>query len=310
MTDSSASIGPDINQWREHGHFVSFGPHRIFCIDSAPDDRRRPVLILIHGFPTASRDFAKIWPALSERFRVLSADMLGFGFSSKPRQHTYSIIEQADVIEAVIAQHGVTHYHVLAHDYGDTVAQELLARDNARTQRAINSVCFLNGGLFPETHRPRLVQRLLKSPIGPLLSRCMNRRAFARSMTAVFGPSNPPSTSELDAFWTLITHDNGHLITHKLIHYMADRVRHRERWVTALQDAQCALAVIDGAADPVSGAHMVARYRELVGKGYVVELPGVGHYPQIEAPDLVLAHYIDFLASEVLVTAFHGRSEL
>ena len=36
---------------------------------------------------------------------------------------------------------------------------------------------------------------------------------------------------------------------------------------------------------------MVARYRELVGKGHIVELTGVGHYPQIEAPDLVLEHY-------------------
>jgi pimeloyl-ACP methyl ester carboxylesterase len=79
---------------------------------------------------------------------------------------------------------------------------------------------------------------------------------------------------------------------------MADRRRHRERWVDALRDARCPLAVIDGAADPVSGAHMVARYRELVGRGYVVELPGIGHYPQIEAPGLVLEHYARFLAGE------------
>jgi len=293
---------PDVEKWRSMGHDVKFGSHRIFCVDSAPDDSARSVLVLIHGFPTASWDFAKIWPALAARFRVIAADMLGFGFSSKPRRHGYSIMEQADVFDAVLAHHGVERHHVLAHDYGDTVAQELLARDNARPTPRIDSLCLLNGGLFPETHRARRVQKLLEGPLGPAISRLTTRATFGRSMTAIFGPSTPPSENELDAFWTLVSHDDGHLLAHELIHYMEDRRRHRERWVAALQEARCPLAVIDGAADPVSGAHMVARYRELVGKGYVVELEGIGHYPQIEAPDDVLRHYFAFLADAGIAT--------
>jgi pimeloyl-ACP methyl ester carboxylesterase len=46
---------------------------------------------------------------------------------------------------------------------------------------------------------------------------------------------------------------------------------------------------VNGLEDPVSGAQMVARYRELVPHADVVELPGVGHYPQLEAPDAVVA---------------------
>jgi pimeloyl-ACP methyl ester carboxylesterase len=117
---------------------------------------------------------------------------------------------------------------------------------------------------------------------------------FDRSMTAVFGPGHPPTAGELDAFWKLVTHDGGHRIAHKLIRYMTERVEHRERWVDALRSASCPLAVINGAADPVSGAHMVARYRQVVGKGDIVELQGVGHYPQVEAPELVLQHYARF----------------
>lgn len=287
-------MGPNLEQWRQSGHFIAFGQQRIFCIDSAPGDRARPTLILVHGFPTASWDFAKVWPTLALRFRLIASDMLGFGFSSKPRRHAYSIMEQADVIQAVAEAHGVGRYHLLAHDYGDTVAQELLARDNARASPSIDSVCFLNGGLFPETHRPRPIQRLLAGPLGPLVSRLINRRAFERSMTGLFGPGHPPAAGELDAFWTLVTHEGGHRLAHELIHYMAERVRHRQRWVDALCDARCPLALINGSADPVSGAHMVARYRELVGKGYIVELPGVGHYPQVEAPALVLEHFERF----------------
>jgi pimeloyl-ACP methyl ester carboxylesterase len=287
-------MGPDLEQWRESGHFVALGEHRIFCIDSAPGERARPTLLLIHGFPTASWDFAKLWPALTTEFRVLAADMLGFGFSSKPRHHAYSIDEQADLFEQILAAKGVDRYHILAHDYGDTVAQELLARDNARATRTIETACLLNGGLFPETHRPRLIQKLLRSPLGPLVSRLVNRRGFGRSMTALFGPSHPPTEGELDAFWTLLSAESGHRLAHRLIHYMGERIQKRQRWLDALCNARCQLALINGSADPVSGAHMVARYRELVGAGYIAELPGIGHYPQVEAPALVLEHYQRF----------------
>lgn len=283
-----------VDEWRARGRHVAFGTHRVFCVDSAPGDRTRPTLVLIHGFPTSSWDFVKVWPALAERFRVVAPDMLGFGFTSKPRRHAYSIMEQADLFDAVLAQHHVGRHHVLAHDYGDTVAQELLARDAERPPRLL-SVCFLNGGLFPETHRARVTQKLLAGPLGPLMSRLSNRDTLARSFKAIFGPDTPPSREEMDGFWQLVAHDGGNLIFHELIAYMADRRRHRERWVRALQDARCPLAVIDGALDPVSGAHMVARWREVVGRGYVVELPRIGHYPQVEAPDEVLRHYWRFL---------------
>jgi pimeloyl-ACP methyl ester carboxylesterase len=140
---------PDLQRWRALGRHVTVCGHRIFCIDSAPDDRARPALLLIHGFPTASWDFAKVCPRLGATFRVLALDLLGFGFSSKPRDHDYSIIEQADVVEAVVAAAGVTSHHVLAHDYGDSVAQELLARDNVRCVHRLDSVCFLKADCFP-----------------------------------------------------------------------------------------------------------------------------------------------------------------
>jgi len=291
MHDSGARA-LDLVAWRALGVTRSLLGHRIFQIDSDPGGARAlPVLVLVHGFPTASWDFAKLWPALTRDFRVIAADMLGFGFSAKPSDHRYSIFEQADLFEALVTERGIERYHVLAHDYGDTVAQELLARDRTRTTPRLASVCLLNGGLFPETHRPLAIQRLLLGPLGPVVSRFTNRRAFERSMRRIFGAQTPPSPDELDSLWQLVSHDDGHRIFHRLIPYMRERRENRERWVGALVDAHVPLGLIVGAADPISGAHMVARYRELVGHGYVAELPGIGHYPQIETPGQVLEHF-------------------
>ena len=152
----------------------------------------------------------------------------------------------------------------------------------------------LNGGIFPEMHRPRFVQRLLASPLGPLVGRATSKRAFAAGMTAVFGRATPPSDALIDQLWTLLRHNDGARVLHLLIGYMAERRLHRERWVGAVTRSEVPLRLIDGPADPVSGAHMVARYRSLVPGADVVELPGIGHYPQIEDPAGVLRAFLAF----------------
>jgi pimeloyl-ACP methyl ester carboxylesterase len=82
----------------------------------------------------------------------------------------------------------------------------------------------------------------------------------------------------------------------QLIGYMAERRRPRTRWVGALVDASVPLRLIDGLADPISGAHMVARCHELVPAVEITELEGIGHYPQVEAPEAVLSAYLGFRA--------------
>lgn len=251
-------------------------------------------VLLIHGFPTASWDWARIWPALSRRFRCLAFDMIGFGYSVKPRDFGYSIHAQADLCEAFMTAQRVQEYAIVAHDYGDTVAQELLARHaEGRARQGLTRVVLLNGGLFPETHRPVLIQKLLASPLGPLVARLTTYRKFAASMRQIC--ARPLADADLEGMWRLMTFNNGLAVLPKLIGYMAERRQHRERWVGGLQKSIVPVRLINGLRDPVSGAHMVARFRELVARPDVVELADVGHYPQIESPEAVAEAAIDFL---------------
>lgn len=287
----------ELSEWRARGQTFEHRGHRIFYVD---EGEGVPVVAL-HGFPTASYDWAAVWPRLVARYRVLAPDFIGFGFSAKPRGHDYSILDQADLVESLLAAAGVEEALVLAHDYGDTVAQELLARDLERREGGgdglrLTAVCLLNGGLFPETHRPVIIQRLLLGPLGPLVARLSNRRAFHRSFSSVFGPATQPTTEELDRFWELVSTSDGMRIAHRLIRYIPERVQHRARWVGALERTPVPVRLIDGLLDPVSGAHMVDRYRQLVPDADVVALPEVGHYPQVEAPDETVEAALGFFA--------------
>lgn len=282
-------------EWRSRGIWRDCAGRRTFIVHDPGPAAPAGTILCLHGFPTSSWDWVPLWSELTKTHRVVAYDFLGFGFSEKPDVRL-RIDEQADISEALIETLDLGYVHLLAHDYGDTVAQELLARDNGRADPRLQSVMFLNGGLFPETHRARLIQKLLASPLGPVLSRLLGRRAFARSFSAVFGAKTHPSEAELDAFWSIISSDGGRKLFHLGIHYMAERRMNRERWLDALKEAAVPLGLINGSADPVSGAHMVARYRELVPReDFIVELPPIGHYPQVEDPQGVLQAYRSFL---------------
>jgi len=286
-----------LRQWYDSGQYFQFGEHRIFYQEAAPE--RRQALLLLHGFPTSSWDWHHIWAELSLHYHLIAPDFLGFGYSDKPRKHDYNIKEQADMVEALMVAKGRQQYHLLAHDYGDTVAQEILARESEREEALhLQSLILLNGGLFPETHRPRPIQRMLLGPLGPLIAPLLSRRSLRSNFEKIFGPHTQPRPQEIDEWWSLINYNNGKAIFHKLIRYMTERVEQRERWVNALINPPILVRLIVGERDPISGHHAADRYEDVVQKSAdVVRLLEIGHYPQTEAPKEVLSHCWSFWES-------------
>ncbi|HVG64066.1 MAG TPA: alpha/beta hydrolase [Hyalangium sp.] len=296
MTLSTISV-EGARAWAAAGRHMDVRGHRIFVRTGGSESA--PPLLLLHGFPTSSLDWAPVWNELAREHRLIAFDFLGFGFSDKPRHHVYDLMEQASIAEAVAAAHGAPAPHLLAHDYGVSVAQELLARAREGGPLAVRSCCFLNGGLIPESHRARFIQRLLASPLGVLVAMLISQKRFAESFSAVFAPATRPSQAELDGYWAAMTHQNGHRLGHKQIRYMEDRRKHRARWVGVLEHPLVPIALINGSVDPVSGVHLADAVATLNPLIPITRLDDVGHYPQVEAPERVLEAYRMFRASLV-----------
>ena len=80
---------------------------------------------------------------------------------------------------------------------------------------------------------------------------------------------------------------------------MRDRRENRQRWIDAIGNFNRPVALLNGSYDPVSGAHMIARYKELLGvPDFLREYAEIGHYPQLEAPDRVASDYLEFLSAQ------------
>ncbi|NKI31038.1 alpha/beta fold hydrolase [Croceivirga thetidis] len=285
----------DLSAWKQKGTYFNYNGHNIFTVEEGKGE----TLLLIHGFPTASWDWHKLWPELTKQFHVLTFDMLGFGFSDKPKKYAYSIVDQANLIEALLTLKKVQQLHIFSHDYGDSVAQELLARFQERQQKSeegliLKSICLLNGGIFPGEHRPLLIQKLLMGPFGSLIAQAFTRKKLAKNFRKIFGPETQPTENELDSFWELMTYNEGKKVFHLLIRYMKERMVNKVRWEDALIQARIPLRFINGNMDPISGKHVADFYRSKVKEADVVDLPKIGHFPLIEAPNEALHHYMNF----------------
>ena len=282
-----------LSQWQTNGQFIDINANQIFT--KTAGDANNPALLLIHGFPSASWDWEGMWDELTKHYFLVTLDMLGFGLSDKPINATYKITEQADLYTQFLKRLNITDVHILAHDYGDTVAQELLARQVAsQSDFKINSVCFLNGGLFPEVHKPLFIQKLLLSKLGWIVPKLMNKQKFANNLVTIFGKNTPPTTQVIDTLWELLVYKGGLAVMPKLISYIKQRQQNRERWVGAIINSNIPLTFIAGAEDPISGKHMIEHYKKLIPNARVQEFVGLGHYPQVENPDAITQAYLSF----------------
>ena len=132
-----------------------------------------------------------------------------------------------------------------------------------------------------------VVAKALRGPIA--------RRALERSIGELFGPRTQPSPDDLEWMWEVLAHNDGVRVTHKVGRFVLDRREHRNRWVRAMRATAVPMRLIDGPADPNSGRHMAERYRELVPNPDIVLLGDeIGHWPQLEDPEGLLEHYLEF----------------
>ena len=82
------------SQWLNSGEYIrwtstleenkSFGELNVFTVQKG--DTKKPVILMIHGYPTSSFDFMELFDLLSMDYYVCAIDTPGYGFSDKPRE--------------------------------------------------------------------------------------------------------------------------------------------------------------------------------------------------------------------------------
>ncbi len=275
-----------VKGWEARGRRARVLGREIFFVDEPPvtDTGLDPVLVL-HGFPTCSFDWRAVWPSLRERRRVIAPDMLGYGLSDKPLDHHYSLVEQADIVSALLEELRVERCALVTHDIGDSVGGELLARalDGALpfeiTRRVITNVT-----IYMDLVQLSAGQQLMLALPDEALpeEHAPNEELFTASLAATF--ARPVGDDEMRAQWELVSRAGGNRILPRLIRYIDERRALEPRWTGAIEVHPSPLAIVWCVRDPIAVPAMAERIAARRPDVPPVLLDA-GHYPMIELPD-------------------------
>lgn len=279
----SRPLPPSVQRWRDRGRFLTLAGMQVFVVDTGPADADDVVLIL-HGFPTSSHDWHRALPQMTGAAprRFVLFDMPGYGLSDKPEGYSYSLMEQADIAEMVLREHGVTRAQIVAHDMGTSVACELMARrERGLLSFEARSLLLMNGSVHIELAHLTPSQRLLRSPLKHTFSRLGSGTVFKAQLRRILG--KPLPDDELDAMWAQILHHDGKRRLPAIIDYLGERRRFWNRWIGALTRLDDLPAhVLWGPLDTVAVPAIAERLATEIPGAELEWLEGLGHYPQLE----------------------------
>ena len=126
-----------------------------------------PVL-LIHGFGASSYSWRHIIAPLSQKYRVITIDLKGFGESPKPRDDLYSVYEQARLVRNFILENDLQNVHIVGHSYGGGVALVTSVYLAASHPNLQNSLVLIDSIAYPQD-LPDFVEVLATPVLGSLL---------------------------------------------------------------------------------------------------------------------------------------------
>lgn len=289
-------MNKEVESWKSNGKYFRFNDKNIFYNQIGEGDN----LLIIHGYPYNSFEWKETIEELSKTYKVTFFDLLGMGFSDKPKNHKYSFEEYCDIVNALLKNLNINETHIFSHDLGVSVTQELIARNaEGKNSFKIKSSAFMNGSLFIDVYKPRLIQKLLsKSPtlIGKILSKIMSKSMVNKSVKSVFGPFTQPTEDFLDNQWEILNYNQGKNITYLIGRLVFEKYKYLNRWVNAMQTTTIPMCYICGQYDPNSGIHMAKRYEELIPNPKVYLMSeNIGHWPQLEDQKKVLEIYLKFI---------------
>lgn len=296
----------EIDNWKASGTYIRSAKADDMMVfakevgnpSASPDQ----TLLLLHGFPESSFSFHLVLDGLSDHFeRIILFDFPGYGLSDKHKiGYSYSLLDQADIALEVWKHFGVTGGHLLAHDMGDSVATELVAREVEKSLPSwfsigLKSYTLTNGSMVLALAKLRITQKLLLTPLGSILSGIINSKIFHLQIKSANGDA-PLDELEIARLWEMVLHNDGNKITHLTIKYLNDRKRYEaKRWLPALVNTKIPIHLCWGDKDNVAKVEMAYHLKEKVcPQASLSIMEGAGHFCQLGSPEAWLGAVLYF----------------
>lgn len=278
------SFSDVIKAWESDGQYINILGFDIWYIDHNPSAQN--TLCILHGYPTCSFDYKDVLDKFPEH-RIIIHDHLGFGLSAKPLNNEYKLKFQADIALALYQILNLESFYLFAHNYGTSIATEIMYRENAKALNfKIIKYILCNGSMLIDMSKLRPIQKMLKhNLLGPLVARLASERTFVRNMKNIWYDKSKANLPDFKILWQLILHNNGRKVLPQITKYIDQRFQHYDRWIGALEETEKEVLILWAEDDPVAVIAMADVLEQKIKHSTKVTIEKTGHYPMIENVD-------------------------
>ena len=167
----------------EHSCFIDVDGVRVHYQEAG--DVTAPAMVLIHGFTSSTLVWSRVFLRLADAgYRVIAPDMLGYGYTAKPRNGEYTIEGQAKLLVRLLDVLGIPRAIIVGSSYGGAVAATVGLDYPDRVEKLI-----LVGAVNNNRPLAFTLMRLFGSPVfGDVVSPLLigSRRLLRRRMKRVY----------------------------------------------------------------------------------------------------------------------------
>ncbi len=254
------------------------------------------VVLLVHGMAGSSESWKALIPLLAQNYRVIALDLLGHGRSDKPRAD-YSLGAFAAGLRDFLDELHVDRVTLVGHSLGGGIAMQFFYQHPEYCQRL---VLVSSGGLGPDVG---WILRMLSAPGAELVLPVIAPKlllALGNTIRPWLG-GTPLGSVEADQAWQAYSSLSERPTRSAFLHTLRSVVDYGGQAVSALSRlrlrAEVPTLVIWGDRDPiipVEHGHAVQAARP---NSTLAVLPGLGHFPHVQAPAEVAAAIDEFIAA-------------
>jgi haloalkane dehalogenase len=260
------------------------------------DEGRGAPVLFVHGTPTWSFEYRRLFSVLSPHLRCIAPDHLGFGLSERPVRFPYTPEAHAAALREFVARLGLDELTLVVHDFGGPIGLPLCFDRTVRVTRLV----LMNTWMWPLDADPDMQRkaRIAGGTMGKLLYEYANF-PLRVLMPAAYG-DRKKLTPAIHRQYLEVFRDRRARV--RVLHTLARALRgSRDYYQSLLSQAGKLKAlptlIIWGMKDTAFTPKHLARWRHLLPYAKVVELADAGHWPQEEEPDTVARAVLDWVVS-------------
>ena len=291
--------------WPFQAHFSQAAGFRQHYVDEGPRDAE--TIVCLHGEPTWGYLYRHFIPPLSQHYRVVVPDHMGFGKSETPQDRTYTVQTHVENLEKLIDELELSDITFVCQDWGGPMTGAYTIRHPERVKRVflMNTLFGYGGGQAGPEKTPwfQWIQKheeagTLEGILGELGSTVLsvmkiigfqNSAAVDETWIRAYSAPFPDRASCIGGIQFPLDVHYG-----RFIEYVLKGVEGGDLDAVKAKPAMLVSGDMDFA---IAQSHAISDFRGLFPEAPLVELPGVGHFCQEDVPETLVALIQQFIQS-------------